>query len=188
MSAEPLLTHRSNRRRLPPPAGRLADRGSVSVLMAAVAAVVMMLALMVGDVGLYLAGRARATAAADAAALAAAPVTFHGFGSSGSPASEAERFASLNGMAVTACECPLDPSWAPPVCFGRRGGAGRPDRVRTAHRVGSGRRRVRSDPAGRRARPPRSARDDDPPAPRPVAREVVHRPVDRRRPATGPRR
>ena len=113
MSAEPLLTHRSNRRRLPPPTGRLAERGSVSVLMAAVAAVVMMLALMVGDVGLYLAGRARATAAADAAALAAAPVTFHGFGSSGSPASEAERFASLNGMAVTACECPLDPSWAP---------------------------------------------------------------------------
>jgi hypothetical protein len=80
--------------------------------MTAVVAVVMLLALMVGDVGLYLAGRARATAAADAAALAAAPVTFHGFGSSGSPASEAARFASLNGMTVVACECPVDASWA----------------------------------------------------------------------------
>ena len=97
----------------PPPPGARADRGAATVLMSAVLAVVMLLSLLVADVGLYLAGRARASAAADAAALAAAPLTFHAFGSSGSPTSEAERFAALNGMAVAACECSLDPSWAP---------------------------------------------------------------------------
>ncbi len=81
------------------------------MLMVAVMAAAMMLALVVADIGLFLAGRATAVAAADAAALAAAPVTFHGFGTPGTPAAEAQRFAAFHGMAVTSCDCPVDRSW-----------------------------------------------------------------------------
>ena len=56
--------------------------------------------------------RMRATTAADAAALAAAPVTFLPFGATGSPAQEAGRFARLNGASLVSCRCPIDRSFA----------------------------------------------------------------------------
>ncbi len=59
-----------------------------------------------------MAARGRATLAADAAALAAAPVTFRAFGASGGPAAEAARLASDNGAELVACRCPLDRSYA----------------------------------------------------------------------------
>ncbi len=80
--------------------------------MAAVVALTLMVALLVADAALYLAGRARASAAADAAALAAAPLTFHGFGSSVPPADEAGRFAATYGMTVVVCDCAVDRTWA----------------------------------------------------------------------------
>jgi hypothetical protein len=79
---------------------------AVGVAMLAVA-----LALVLGDVGVYLRARAVATVAADAAALAAAPVTFAAFGAKGSPSGEAGHFAAANGATLVACSCSIDPTW-----------------------------------------------------------------------------
>ena len=87
------------------------ERGSAAVLLLAVAGLVIVLTIGVADVGLALAGRLQAAAAADAAALAAAPVTFRPFGAEGSPASEAGRLAAANGSVLTSCRCPIDRSW-----------------------------------------------------------------------------
>ena len=76
-------------------------------------ALVLVLATGLAAVGSYLRARIEAATAADAAALAAAPVTFLPFGARGSPAEEATRFAGLNGSRVLSCTCPLDPSWEP---------------------------------------------------------------------------
>jgi hypothetical protein len=74
---------------------------------------VLLVSLAVVAVGQHLAGRARAQAAADAAALAAAPVTFRPFGATGTAEQEAARFATANGATLLACRCPADPSWEP---------------------------------------------------------------------------
>lgn len=55
--------------------------------------------------------RAHAVTAADAAALAAAPVTFRSFGATGSATSEAMRFASLHGARMVECRCSHDESY-----------------------------------------------------------------------------
>lgn len=78
-----------------------------------VAAVVLMLAAGLGAVGALLRARVEVSAAADAAALAAAPVTFLPFGAAGTPAEEAARFARLNGAVLVSCACPIDRSWGP---------------------------------------------------------------------------
>lgn len=72
---------------------------------------VMMIALGVAAVGAGLTGYFQAAGAADAAALAAAPVTFRSFGASGSPSQEAARFASANGTRLLRCTCPVNRSW-----------------------------------------------------------------------------
>ncbi|MEA3509952.1 MAG: hypothetical protein U9R51_00815 [Actinomycetota bacterium] len=87
------------------------DRGSAAVLLLAVAGLVLVLALGVADAGIALSARLQAAAAADAAALGAAPVTFRPFGASGSPAAEARRLASVNGAVLTRCSCPVDRTW-----------------------------------------------------------------------------
>jgi len=87
------------------------ERGSAAALLLAVAGLVIVLTIGVADVGLALAGRLQAAAAADAAALAAAPVTFRPFGAEGSPASEAGRLAAANGAVLASCRCPIDRSW-----------------------------------------------------------------------------
>ena len=79
--------------------------------MLAVATVTMLVSLAVVAAGQLMIGYAAAEAAADAAALAAAPVTFRPFGASGSPAQEAARFAAANESVLVACSCPADPSW-----------------------------------------------------------------------------
>lgn len=82
--------------------------------MAAAGGTGILLVLTLMLVGLSSINRARmaATTAADAAALAAAPVTFLPFGATGSPAEEAARFAALNGADLISCRCPIDGSFA----------------------------------------------------------------------------
>ena len=74
---------------------------------------VVVLVIAVAAVGTAIAGYTAASNAADAAALAAAPVTFRPFGAKGTPAREAARFASLNGARLVRCVCPVDASWNP---------------------------------------------------------------------------
>jgi hypothetical protein len=89
------------------------ERGSATVLIVGLAAVVVFLGLLVADAAVYLRGRVLAATAADAAALASAPVTFHGFGTTATPETEAGRFAIANGAVLDRCECPVDRSWRP---------------------------------------------------------------------------
>jgi hypothetical protein len=76
-----------------------------------VVVVILVLAVGLGAVGAGVAGYVHAAGAADAAALAAAPVTFRSFGASGSPSQEAARFASVNGTRLVRCNCRVDRSW-----------------------------------------------------------------------------
>ena len=85
--------------------------GAAGILLAGVTGVVLVLAMGLGLVGTYLRARVEAASAADAAALAAAPVTFMPFGAAGTPAEEAARFAVANGAVLLSCICPVDPSW-----------------------------------------------------------------------------
>ncbi len=89
----------------------MSDRGSATLALLAVVAVVVVLAAGLGGVAELFVARARATAAADAAALATAPVTFRPFGARGGPVSEAQRFARANGARLVSCRCPVDRSW-----------------------------------------------------------------------------
>lgn len=88
------------------------EQGSVTVVTVGVIAVGLLLVVGLVAVGQLAAGRIQATNAADAAALAAAPVTFRPFGAEGSPLDEAAIFAAANGAEVVACRCPLDSSYA----------------------------------------------------------------------------
>jgi secretion/DNA translocation related TadE-like protein len=87
------------------------ERGSAAVLLLAVAGLVLLLAVGVADVGIAFSARLQAAAAADAAALAAAPVTFRPFGATGSPIAEARRLAGANGVVLTHCSCAVDRTW-----------------------------------------------------------------------------
>lgn len=110
----------------------MSERGSVSVVMLAIALVVALLGAALTGVAQVISARAAAVAAADAAALAAAPLTFRPFGSALTPAAEAARYAAANGGRLVRCECPVDRSWEPrtvtvvvevevdAVLFGRR--------------------------------------------------------------------
>ena len=79
--------------------------------MLATAGIVLLLMVGIADAGMIIAGRYQAATAADAAALAAAPVTFRPFGASGNAVDEAARYAALNGASIVACRCKSDPSW-----------------------------------------------------------------------------
>ncbi len=87
------------------------QRGSASVVMLGVVGLLLLLAVAVADVGMLLGARLQAAAAADAAALAAAPVTFAPFGATAGPREEAARFASANGSTLVSCHCPVDRTW-----------------------------------------------------------------------------
>ncbi len=88
------------------------DRGAIAIALLAVALFGLMLASAVASVGAFFEARTRAAAAADAAALAAAPVTFRPFGATGSPEEEAARFAADNGAELVDCQCAVDRSLA----------------------------------------------------------------------------
>jgi len=87
------------------------ERGSAAVLLLAVAGLVLLLAVGVADAGIAFSARLQAAAAADAAALAAAPVTFRPFGAAGGPVTEARRLARANGVVLTHCSCAVDRTW-----------------------------------------------------------------------------
>lgn len=87
------------------------DEGAAGLLVLAVAVIALLLGLLVIDVATFLHARSRAQVAADAAALAAAPVTFRPFGADGSPGDEAALFADANGARLVICRCPVDGSW-----------------------------------------------------------------------------
>ena len=89
------------------------ERGGASLTLLGVIALALLLAYGLLAVGAVLEARTEASTAADAAALAAAPVTFLPFGARGSPAEEAARFATANGVRLVWCVCPPDPSWEP---------------------------------------------------------------------------
>jgi secretion/DNA translocation related TadE-like protein len=91
---------------------RDAEQGGAGLIGLALLAVGLILAAMLADVAELTVARTRAAAAADAAALAAAPVTFRGFGANGSPEQEAARFAALNGAELLECRCSVERSWA----------------------------------------------------------------------------
>ena len=88
------------------------QRGSAALTTLALTVVVMTLSVLVADVAQVLVARTRAQVAADAAALAAAPVTFRDFGSADGPEGEAARFASRNGARLVECRCAVDRSWS----------------------------------------------------------------------------
>lgn len=87
------------------------ERGAAAPLMLAVAGIVLLLMIGIADGGLLLAGRYQAAIAADAAALAAAPVTFRPFGATGSAGEEAARYAAINGASLVSCRCGADHRW-----------------------------------------------------------------------------
>lgn len=89
-----------------------AQRGIATVLVAALLAVGALLSMMMVDVARVTAARAQLTAAADAAALAAAPVTFSSFGMDTEPRAAATSIASANGATMVSCICPVDRTWS----------------------------------------------------------------------------
>jgi secretion/DNA translocation related TadE-like protein len=83
----------------------MTQRGSVSILMVAGAALLSLTSLAVADIGSMLLARGRAQQAADAAALAAvvrqAPVLHQG----DDPEGAAREVAAHNGATLLSCEC-----------------------------------------------------------------------------------
>ena len=79
------------------------ERGSVSVVIAAMVAVALVCCLGIADLGQVFRARARARAAADAAALAAAQEL--AIPSGAEPASLASAYAEANGGRLTSCVC-----------------------------------------------------------------------------------
>ena len=71
----------------------------------AVMALVVFVGLAVLGAAQVITARARATTAADAAALAAAPITFPPLTGGGSPMAEALRVAEANGARLVSCLC-----------------------------------------------------------------------------------
>jgi secretion/DNA translocation related TadE-like protein len=79
------------------------DRGSVTIVLAAMLPVVLVLAMGTADLGRTLVARSRARAAADAAALAAAQELAIPTGAD--PAEVAREYAARGGGELTACTC-----------------------------------------------------------------------------------
>ena len=78
-------------------------------------ALAVLAAFVVADVGGYLSAGLQAATGADAAALAAAPLTFQDFGPGSSPSAAAAEFAARNGNSLVTCRCPRDHSWTPRI-------------------------------------------------------------------------
>lgn len=87
------------------------QRGAISILAAASVGLTVLLASTTMGVASLVLARSQAQLAADAAALAAAPVTFAPFGTERSPSEEAAFFADANGARLVECQCDPDPVW-----------------------------------------------------------------------------
>ena len=83
--------------------GAVSDRGSISVLTAAVIAIALVCSVGVADVAKVLVARAHAQAAADSAALAAAQEL--ALASGRRPSVFAGEFAKRNGAVLLGCTC-----------------------------------------------------------------------------------
>ena len=83
---------------------RRGERGSVTVVTAAIAGVMVALTLFTADLGAVLVARERARAAADAAALAAAQEL--ALPSANTPVEQASEYARRNDGELITCECP----------------------------------------------------------------------------------
>ena len=93
------------------PASRTsAERGSITIVAAAVMAVVVVSTMGVADVGKALVAHNHAQEAADAAALAAAQEL--AFATGRDPAAWAADYAGRNGATLIACRCPRGSSEA----------------------------------------------------------------------------
>ena len=86
------------------------ERGSVSIVVAAGVAVVLVLTMGVADLGRVLTARGRARVAADAAALAAAQELAVPTGLD--PAALAAEYAEANGAEIVSCGCAVGTSEA----------------------------------------------------------------------------
>ena len=89
------------------------DRGSVTVVAVGVLVLALVLAAGVTAIGQVSIAKNRVTAAAEAGALAAAPVTFRPFGATGSATDEAARLVSSNGATLVGCDCRPDRRYGP---------------------------------------------------------------------------
>lgn len=85
----------------------MSERGSVTLLVTALAGLLTVAIIGVGAVGEAYSARVRAATAADAAALAAAVATYPGTGRD-LPPREADRAARANGAVLVECLCPVD--------------------------------------------------------------------------------
>ena len=94
--------------------GRLrSERGSVTVFAVGVLVLGFLLVVALAAVGQVLIARSRVVTAAEAGALAAAPVTFRPFGAAGSATAEAALLVRANGAELLSCSCSHDPGYAP---------------------------------------------------------------------------
>jgi len=85
----------------------MSERGGATIVAMAISSLLVLVAVGLVGAGLVLAAHFQVTAAADAAALAAAPLTFL----PGDPQWEAARYASANGADLVRCVCPEDTSF-----------------------------------------------------------------------------
>lgn len=83
----------------------------MTVVVAAVASVLIMAAFTLVAVGRMAQASEQAAAAAEAAALAAAPLTFRPLGLEGTPVAVAAETARANGAELVSCVCRMDNSW-----------------------------------------------------------------------------
>jgi Flp pilus assembly protein TadG len=81
------------------------ERGSVSIVVAALMAMALVLAMGAADLARALTGAARAQTAADAAALAAAQELASASSAGVEPADLAAAYAERNGAVLTSCSC-----------------------------------------------------------------------------------
>lgn len=89
------------------------DRGSATLAAVGVLALALVLAAGVTAIGQVSIARNRVAAAAEAGALAAAPVTFRPFGATGTATDEAARLVRSNGATLLRCECRPDRGYDP---------------------------------------------------------------------------
>ncbi len=90
----------------------MTDHGSVSVVIGALGALLVLVALAVAALGMGMAASERAATAAEAAALAAATATFPPLATA-TPVEEARRLAAANGARLISCRCDADGSYRP---------------------------------------------------------------------------
>lgn len=91
------------------------DRGSSTLLITGVIALIALVSVATAGLGLAYGARAQAQTAADAAALAAAVATYPPASMANNPTGEARAIARANGAALVRCDCRVDMRMRPRV-------------------------------------------------------------------------